>query len=162
MQYLKELIFVLFCLISSISSNCQSITIERKFESKECTMGYLYVNDSLICYSLERADLANSKNASRIPLGSYQAYIRTDSSKGWRVELIDVPHRTNIQIHIGNYPFQTTGCTLIGTSATPGNCTVQNSAVAINKLKFAMKKLSDALDLDKNSSQQYSITVIYK
>jgi len=148
--------------VASQRLSAQTITISRQFENNECTMGYLSVNDSMICYSLERADYSNSKSTSRIPLGSYKAFIRTDKKIGWRIELIDVPKRENIQIHVGNYPFQTTGCTLIGTGAKPENCTVQNSVLAIEKLKKALVQIGSGLDLNTNSSQEYSITVIYK
>jgi hypothetical protein len=75
-------------------------------------MGYLSVNDTLVCYTLETADYSDTKNTSRIPLGTYNAFIRTDKKIGWRIELIDVPKRESVQIHLGNYSFQTTGCTV--------------------------------------------------
>lgn len=163
MKLFKYSFLIVLCSICiSIKTYSQSITVERKFENDECTMGYLFVNDSLICYSLERADMSNSKNISRIPLGTYKGFIRTDGSKGWRIELLNVPNRENIEIHIGNYTFQITGCTLIGTDAKSENCTVQNSAVAINKLKNALIKMNANLDLDSNSTEQYSITITYK
>lgn len=52
----------------------------------------------------------------RIPAGTYRAHTRTDGHLGWRIELEGVPGRTNIQIHRGNYPGDTTGCILVGTS----------------------------------------------
>jgi hypothetical protein len=159
--FLYLAICILLVCFTNISKS-QTITIKRQFENNECTMGYLFVNDSAICHTLERADYSNNKSTSRIPLGSYKAFIRTDNKIGWRIELIDVPKRENIQIHLGNYPFQTTGCTLIGIDAKPENCTVLNSTLAFNKLRKELLKIGAGLNLDTNSSEKYSITVTFK
>ena len=45
----------IFCMNTSRG---QTIKIQRQFENDECTMGYISVNDSVICYSLERADFS--------------------------------------------------------------------------------------------------------
>ncbi len=161
----RKLLCIFLMSIFSLCLNhvyAQTITIHRQFENDECTMGYLAVNDSTICYTLERAEYANSKNVSRIPLGSYKGFIRTDNNLGWRIELVNVPERENIQIHLGNYPFQTTGCTLIGTNAKPENCTVLNSSTAIKKLQKVLLTIDKGLDLNTNSSEKYSITIIFK
>lgn len=154
--------FYIFPFLFAKSLFCQSITINRQFENDNCTMGYLTVDDSLICHTLERADYANSKSVSRIPKGSYQAFIRVDKPLGWRIELVDVPDRENIEIHIGNYPFQTTGCVLVGNSVNTTNCTILNSKLAIGKLKTAVSKLSQTLDLESNSTEKYKITIVFK
>lgn len=69
----------------------------------------------------------------RIPAGTYQAHTRTDGHLGWRIELEGVPGRTNIQIHRGNYPSDTTGCILVGTSRDTNR--VWNSSEAMKLLK---------------------------
>lgn len=153
---MKKLFCVSILVLSFFSFvSGQNITIRRSSQSNECTMGYLYVNGNFIGYSLER-------EGKMIPAGSYSAYIRTDGSRGWRIELFGVPNRSNIQIHIGNYPWQTTGCTLVGTSANASNCTVSGSTDAMGKLEEAIADIKPDLDLGSNSTQQYSITVIYE
>ncbi len=49
-----------------------------------------------------------------IPTGAYPAYIRTDGNLGWRIELVGVPKRANVQIHRGSYESQINGCILPG------------------------------------------------
>lgn len=159
---IKKYIFIALTNYSCIQVNAQTITIDRRYETNECTMGYLSIGTNIICNTLERAEFANSKKSSRIPLGTYNAFIRKDGNLGWRIELTNVPNRDYIQIHLGNYPFQTTGCTLVGTAATPKNCTVQNSTLALDKIKNALSTLSQEIDLTRNSTQAYSIKVIYK
>jgi hypothetical protein len=56
----------------------------------------------------------NANNISCIPVGSYQGTIRTDGNKGWRIELVSVPDRTNVQLHVGNYTTDILGCILLG------------------------------------------------
>jgi len=69
----------------------------------------------------------------RIPAGTYQAHTRSDGHLGWRIELEGVPGMKNIQIHRGNYPGDTTGCILVGTSR--GTNVVLNSGDAMDLLK---------------------------
>jgi hypothetical protein len=64
---------------------------------------------------LELPDRSNQKNISCIPKGVYQAKKRISPSKGYEVvEYIDVPNRSYIQMHYGNYTRQLLGCQLPG------------------------------------------------
>lgn len=152
---MKGILFLLLTILMAECIHAQKITIRRSSQSAECTMGYLYVNDEFIGYTLER-------EGKKIPAGTYSAFIRTDGPRGWRIELVGVSGRTNIQIHIGNYPWQTTGCTLLGTGANASNCTVSGSADAMEKLEDALTDFEEGLYLDENSTKQYSITVKYE
>lgn len=95
------------------------IVIDSKIYG-DCTIGRLYViqDDGKIqfqCYTLELPDFDNRKNISCIPAGTYQAFKRFSPSKQSEViQLKDVPNRTYIQIHIGNYTRQIQGCILPG------------------------------------------------
>lgn len=105
----------------------QTITIDRKSITDNCIMGYLIVDKNVVCYTLELPYIGNIPNISTIPAGTYIGKVRVDGKKGWRIELQNVPGRTNVQIHVGNYTNQIQGCTLIGTNASVDNCTVLNS-----------------------------------
>ena len=115
------------------------LVIKRKYSYAEGIGGELYVNGTLLCYTLELAWMWNEKNKSCIPLGEYRAHLRFDHTDKWRIELLGVPgNRQNVQIHIGNYPRDVKGCVLVGTSYGPDK--VLNSAMAYEKLKAAYRE----------------------
>lgn len=67
------------------------------------------------CWFLELPDLDNAVNVSCIPDGKYIARKRISPSKGYEVlEYVDVPGRTYIQVHPGNFTRQILGCQLPG------------------------------------------------
>ena len=116
------------------------IKIERKFQSHECTSGYLSINGSPICYVLERPWVDNLPYISSIPVGTYHGFVRTDGPKGWRIELADVPKRPHIQLHIGNTTADSVGCLLPGMKLDEDSlCTVIDSATAMSKLRTAFE-----------------------
>jgi Family of unknown function (DUF5675) len=77
----------------------------------------------------------NLEGVSRISAGLYKAKTRTDGSLGWRLELDPVTDRRLIEIHIGNFPKNSTGCILLGSgrSASDG-CTLTDSGLALKEL----------------------------
>lgn len=77
-----------------------------------------------------------------VPAGEYHAFVRTETKDRWRIELIDVPHRGNVQIHVGNNLEDTIGCVLLGTDLGEDMCTVKNSKAAFDKFKLAFIKES--------------------
>src|SRR5690554_4480943 len=99
-----------------------TITIIRDLRTAVCTMGvFEAISDKkkgkVTGYTLEPPDLNNKPDVSCIPVGEYKAYIRDKNTSKWDydcIELIDVPNRSAIQIHAGNYPKNTMGCFLIG------------------------------------------------
>lgn len=114
-----------------------ALTIERKLSSKNCTMGYLIAYGEVLCYTLELPWADNLNNISCISAGTYSGILRYDKTDGWRIQLENVPNRTGVQIHMGNYTSQIKGCVLVGTNATVDNCSIQNSSIAYSKLKKA-------------------------
>lgn len=80
------------------------IVINRQNETNQATMGDLTVGThnlrTLELPDRNNAATNNSQTAGRIPAGTYQAHVRTDGERGWRLELDNVPGRTNIQIHV--------------------------------------------------------------
>ena len=90
------------------------ITI-RRWNHDDCTIGRLTL-DNFQCFTLELPDLDNQQDISCIPAGTYDYYLREESSNGTVLELRDVPDRTYIQVHAGNYTHQILGCILVGDS----------------------------------------------
>jgi hypothetical protein len=58
---------------------------------------------------MENAQAGDNGGKPPIPGGSYNAFIRTDHSPN-RIELLNVPGYSNIQIHNGSHPRNFKGC----------------------------------------------------
>ena len=86
----------------------------RRWEQSDCVVGRLTFGE-FECFTLELPNLDNKQNVSCIPYGSYWAKKRFSPSKQEVVvEYIDVPNRTYIQIHKGNFTRQLLGCQAVG------------------------------------------------
>lgn len=81
----------------------------------DCTIGRLTMGD-FKCFTLELPWLENNRRISCIPSGSYLATHYRSPSKGNVLLLHDVPNRTYIEVHAGNFTYQTNGCILVGDS----------------------------------------------
>jgi len=155
---------ILIKLSSSQEHNNQkfAISIERKLTTDNCILGYLTVNGTSICHTMELPFRGNINDISSIPRGKYDASIRTDRKLGWRIELKNVPGRQNVQIHIGNYTADITGCTLVGKTVDTDNCSVGQSKDAIREIERAFVNFKSDLCLECVSSPRYELEVEYK
>jgi hypothetical protein len=90
------------------------------------------------CKTLELPWKANERMESCIPEGSYHVVKRFSERYKNHFYLTNVPGRSMILIHIGNYFTQTAGCILVGTALSDinadGHPDVVQSGVAMNKL----------------------------
>ncbi len=138
----SRLLFSLVALVvfsTALAADSFKVTIYREYPGNKCTSGYLAVNGQIIAYTLERPWADNNQNISSIPAGTYPATLRYDHADAWRIELQNVPGRTNVQIHIGNEPDQTKGCILVGLQLGSDLCSIVGgtSARAYAALKRA-------------------------
>ena len=83
------------------------------------TIGRLYCEGDFLCFTLEDPWNENSKGISCIPKGCYELYTKTygryyDKYNVPIPILRDVPGRSEILIHPGNFPEDTRGCILVG------------------------------------------------
>ena len=113
------------------------VTINRYAYLRGCTLGKLSFDD-FDCYTLERPWRDNEVNVSAIPDGTYTAKRRHSEKYGHHWILEDVPGRSLILIHIGNYPKDSKGCILVGTYAGDGRPAVWQSRVTMNKLRVLL------------------------
>lgn len=91
------------------------ITIKRAY-MPNCTIGFGSFK-GFDFFVLELPWKDNTKNISCIPPGNYDAIKRISPGKGYEViEFINVPNRTYIQAHYGNFTRQILGCQLYGDS----------------------------------------------
>ncbi len=75
---------------------------------------YDEVNLKLSVKALELPDRNNQNSISRIPAGKYMCELRYSDRFGWHYILKDVPNRSYILIHFGNYYTDTRGCIVVG------------------------------------------------
>lgn len=82
------------------------------------TLGRLYVYDGLKevmqVATLELKDLDNANSVNRIPAGTYKVVKRRSLKHKEHFHLLDVPGRSWILIHTGNYYTQFRGCIGVG------------------------------------------------
>lgn len=115
--------------------------ISREY-GKMQTLGRLVVFDGkeilLKVLTLELPDLGNQKNISCIPEGKYEVHRIYSPKFGNCFHLQDVPGRSAILIHRGNYTKDTMGCILVGLNHididNDGLKDVSDSTIAMNKL----------------------------
>jgi hypothetical protein len=98
------------------------IELNRIIDTDFGTFGVLQENNHTIVITLERRWMNNAQFVSCIPIGIYKCKL-IDSSKGtlqsgrfahkayW---VLDVPERTEVTIHVGNYLKDIEGCIAVG------------------------------------------------
>ncbi len=106
------------------------------------TTGELVVSDKgsevFRCKTLELPWRDNNINISHIPAGTYTTVKRTSDKYGRHFHLLNVPGRSMILIHAGNYYTDTRGCILVGQDLTDINADgfrdVTSSRLTLGKL----------------------------
>lgn len=92
--------------------------LTRKQYSEEQVIGEMEVYDGrellFRCVTLEQPWNNNKRNISCIPLGEYIVTKYSSQRYPDTFEVLDVPNRSYILIHWGNYYFNTEGCILVG------------------------------------------------
>jgi hypothetical protein len=125
------------------------MTIHRIYQ-QDCTVGVMNF-DNFRCFTLELPQEGNQPNVSCIPEGQYNCRKITSPTLGRCIEILEVPGRTYIRIHKGNFTSQIQGCVLVGEALKDINgdliIDVANSAVAFDKLMEETPKLFDLIIL---------------
>jgi len=121
--------------------------LERNTYTSESIIGDLYDDQNLngkiddgdvfLCHTLELSYKNNQKNISSVPEGEYTLRGRRSAKFKKHQILENVPGRSYILIHAGNYPRNTQGCILPGMGK--GRNTVTSSRVALKGLNRRAK-----------------------
>jgi hypothetical protein len=116
------------------------IRVQRGKPTGKSTPGQMFLDDVFECYTLE-PDPTTPLHPGHpsIPAGTYPVQITLSPHMQYDTpELYGVPGRSDIRIHIANWPQQLLGCTAVGTEA-------DTDAVAHSKVAFEalMAKLTD-------------------
>ena len=115
------------------------IDIFRTKETPRSVSGELFVDSQFECYTLEpsRTSPVHAGHPC-IPAGVYSVVFTPSPHLGYITpELLDVPGRSDIRIHVGNFPKDSLGCVLVGQAAAAD--TVLESRQAFNKLMTLLK-----------------------
>lgn len=79
-------------------------TLIRTHSGDEGTFGVLAIAGSpRVLYTVEPPWVDNAQNRSCIPCGTYPCEWTRSPSRGWLYQLADVPGRTAVQLHVGNF-----------------------------------------------------------
>jgi hypothetical protein len=91
------------------------IRIERREYTAHSTIGHLYIDGEFQCYTLEPQWRLDEVKPRAIPPGTYSLTLRYSPKHHASVPHVEnVPGFQEIELHPGNYPKDTLGCTLIG------------------------------------------------
>lgn len=97
------------------------IEVRRHYFSENYTIGKLYIDGGYFCDTLEPSITA--KEFPAVKTGIYSLSIVWSSKFGCYMPRIEVPNRTGILFHVGNYPHDTKGCVLLGMNTIKGSVT---------------------------------------
>jgi hypothetical protein len=91
------------------------IMVTREVETSNGTIGSFSVLGTAISgATLELPWRNNRTDVSRIPAGTYQGERGKGARLGPLIWVLEVPYRTEIAMHAGTLPKNTTGCILVG------------------------------------------------
>ena len=91
--------------------------IWRRWYTGESTCGEFYLGSTQECVTLERPWMggANTPDLAAIPEGRYRVQMYKSPSFGmWLPKLMDVPGRSDILMHAGNWAKDVKGCIALG------------------------------------------------
>lgn len=127
------------------------ILIERVSQSDKQTLSDFYVlnDDNHVLDHFRGLELPykrNRRRVSSIPVGEYEAVKHVSPRFGECLWLQDVPNRSEILVHRGNYHSDILGCILIGEDYSDinkdGYLDVIRSRKAMNRLMSRLSKVS--------------------
>ncbi len=112
------------------------LTLKRTYR-RDCVTGVL-TGKGLTMFTLELPDRKNAIGVSCIPEGTYECVPMVSKKLGACFDIRNVPGRTLIRVHAGNYTSQIQGCILAGTDIKDingdGILDVTNSRMALQTL----------------------------
>lgn len=126
--------------------------LERFAYLPEATLGKLTIRDQVF-WIAERPWRGNKKEISCIPTGDYTCKKYISKRFGHTFEVTEVPNRTYILFHVGNFPEKDShGCLLVGSKLMPGTPAVSSSKVAMAKFRETLKGVESFELLIKDST----------
>lgn len=131
-----------------------NLLVKRDQFTEVSTVGVLYVNGHMECYTLEPPKREGDVKPRAIPCGTYDLTIRWSAKHGRLIPHVEnVSGFEGIEIHIGNSAKDTEGCLLVGLSRSPDF--VGGSHGAFDKLFSRMMEISEPGEVRKVGSITY-------
>ena len=128
--------------------------LERFAYLPEATLGKLTVKDHVF-WIAERPWRGNKKEVSCIPNGVYTCKAYSSKRFGETFEVTEVPDRTYILFHVGNFPEKDShGCLLVGSSLMANAPAVASSKKAMTKFREILKDV-ESFELHIKDSTPY-------
>lgn len=140
------------------------LRLERLWPKKDYTVGRLYVDDRLLCNTLEDRIVDKNKNGvfdgdekkvygeSAIPYGTYKIIYNWSPKFGRNLpRLLNVPHFEGILIHPGNTAADSAGCILVGKNTEVGRLT--NS-------RYISDELNKLIDESQRKGEPITIEIV--
>lgn len=120
------------------------LKIVRVEESEDGTFGALLIDGHAFCVTLEPPDRENQRNISNIPPGKYICQRINSSKYGETFEVTNVPGRSHILFHAGNFAKDTKGCILLARKfgTLRGERAVLNSGKTFKEFLLKMKSIN--------------------
>ena len=104
------------------------ITLLRKWPRDRYIIGQMFIDDVKFCHTLEPPRTGDHPC---IPAGRYKVEMYPSGKfHALRPILLNVPHRSGILIHEGNYPRNTQGCILVGKNLQVGSLSYSTTTLA--------------------------------
>lgn len=94
----------------------KNVYLNRFKSEKVQTLGELLFDGKVIAKTIELPWISNKNRISCIPVGTYKVVRRYSSKYGHHFHVLDVPGRSYILIHNGNYYRDFLGCIGVGKS----------------------------------------------
>lgn len=124
-----------------------NVLIKRDISKKEITgtVGVMFLEGKEFCQTLELPWLNNEENKSCIPTGSYTCKRINSPAHGNVFEIINVPNRTHVLIHTGNFLKDFKGCVGVGMirGQKDGEWCIYKSKEAFDSFMEAMKGVNE-------------------
>ncbi|WP_432474796.1 DUF5675 family protein [Amphritea sp. HPY] len=117
------------------------LLLERFAYMPSGVLGRLYMpfDKEPFLFTVERPWLGNAPNKSCIPEGVYSVEHYSSAKYPDHFEVKGVLERSYILFHSANYPSELQGCIAPGLALMPNKLGVQNSSVAMDLLREAVK-----------------------
>lgn len=123
-----------------------ALALLRIETSERGTFGRLVIPGGSTLHTLELPWKDNAPDISCIPAGTYRLKRRFSAKHGYELFGIeDVPGRTDVELHIGNFLKDTLGCVLLGLGRTA--TAIERSTEAFHRFMDAMTGI-DEIEID--------------
>lgn len=111
-----------------------TLVLTRTHRIDKSVMGMIYLRGVFLCDTLENADYL-------IACGDYGLQnTYSPKFKANRYEIINVPNRSRLLIHEGNYATDSTGCVLVGICPSFDSAYLQSSVLTLKRVMNTIRE----------------------